>query len=96
MKVFFVFVSLLFVTACAQFDPFVDARREAGQKEMIGSSKPNAPVVCSGLFTDQSERQALADAECKKVGKKAVSQQISSFECKLFLPVKERFVCVED
>jgi hypothetical protein len=96
MKKGFLILSLvLFVSACAEFSPFVDARREAGQITPVGSSRPDAPVVCSGLFTDASERLALAEAECQKIGKKAQSVQVSSFDCKLFLPVKEKFVCVE-
>ena len=94
MKKLFIVVSFFLVSACAQFEPFVDARREAGQVTPVGSSKPEAPVVCSGVFTSQAERQALADDECEKIGKKAISESISSFDCKLFLPVKERFICV--
>ena len=62
----------------------------------VGSSRPNAPVICSGLFVEAEERLALADAECKKQGKKAVSESVSSFDCKLFLPVKEKFICVDE
>lgn len=94
MKKLFIISSFFLVSACAQFEPFVDARREAGQVATVGSSKPEAPVVCSGVFTSQKERQALADEECKKIGKKAVSESVSLFDCKLFLPVKERFICV--
>ncbi len=96
MKKLFVILSFFLVCACAQFEPFVDARREAGQVSTVGSSKSEAPVVCSGVFTSQEERQALADEECEKNGKKAVSESVSSFDCKLFLPVKERFVCVSE
>lgn len=95
MKLFFIVVSMLCVSACAQFDPFIDSRREAGQLATVGASRPEAPVVCSGLFTEPSERLALADEECKKIGKRALSQEISSFDCKLFLPVRERFICVD-
>lgn len=95
MKWIVVFVSVLTVSACAQFDPFIDARREAGEVTPVGSSRPEAPVVCSGLFTEPAERLVLADAECQKIGKKAVSEEVSSFDCKLFLPVKEKFVCVD-
>lgn len=96
MKKIFCLICFCFLGACAQFEPFVDARREAGQVVPVGSSRPEAPVVCSGLFTEQIERQALADKECEKIGKKAVSESVSSFDCKLFLPVKERFICVSE
>ncbi len=87
--------SLLFVSSCTQFEPFVDARREAGQIETIGSSSKDRPVVCSGFWVDSQERLVLAEKECQKIGKTAKSQSLQSFECRLFTPVKETFSCVE-
>ena len=94
MKLFLLFGSFFFLMGCSQFEPFVDARREAGQLEKVGSSKPDRPVVCSGLWTEAEERFSLAQSECEKNGKVAKSISLQSFECKLFAPVKETFVCV--
>ncbi|MBQ8251456.1 MAG: hypothetical protein IJY92_06060 [Alphaproteobacteria bacterium] len=94
MKFFLLIGSFFLLSACAQFEPFVDERREAGQIETVGSSKPGSPVVCSGFWTTKEERFLLAQAECEKMGKIAQSKSIHSFECKLFAPVKETFVCV--
>ena len=94
LKSVIVLSGLISLTACSQFEPFVDARREAGQVTPIGSSRPGYPVVCSGLWRDASERLALAEAECAKLGQTAVSVQTKSFDCKLFTPVKESFKCV--
>ena len=94
LKSVIVLLGLMSLSACSQFEPFIDARREAGQVTPIGSSRLGRPVVCSGLWRDATERLALADAECAKLGKKAVSVQTKSFDCKLFTPVKEFFECV--
>ena len=85
----------LFLSSCGQFEPYVDARREAGQLETVGFSKPDYPVVCSGFWSEQEERYLLAQSECLKMGKVAKSLSVESFECKLFTPIKETFVCVE-
>ena len=95
MRFFFLFGCFFFLMACSQFEPFIDARREAGQLEKVGSSKPGQPVVCSGLWTEAKERFLLAQSECEKIGKVAKSTSVQSFECKLFAPIKETFVCVE-
>ena len=87
------FLSSVCLMGCSQLSPFVDARREAGQIEPVGSSRPEKPVVCSGYFSLPEERLELAQKECDKLGKKAVSKDISMFECKLLAPVKEVFVC---
>lgn len=97
MKVFNALVlcfSFGLMAGCSQVSPFVDARREAGQITPVGSSRPGSPVVCSGLWREAGERLALAEAECEKLGKKAVSVSVSSFDCKLLTPVKETFQCV--
>lgn len=95
IKFFLLCGGFFFLTACSQFEPFVDARREAGQLEKVGSSKPEKPVVCSGLWTEAKDRFLLAQSECEKIGKVAKSTSVQSFECKLFAPIKETFVCVE-
>ena len=61
-----VFASML--SACSQFGPFVDRRREAGGLSdgalYVGKSKPEAPAVCyNRLYTKYTEVKALADAE---------------------------------
>ena len=95
MRLFVLLGSFLILGACSQFEPFVDARREAGQVASVGSSKPERPVVCSAYWDGEEERLDLAQRECEKIGKKAQSQTIQFFECKFFTPVKESFVCVE-
>lgn len=93
MKRFFFVLLCLFITACSQVEPFIDARREAGQVEPIGSSRPNRPVVCYGLFGSEEDRQALAQSVCDEQGKEAVFQAREGFSCKLLTPVREIYTC---
>ncbi len=95
LKILSVMVGVVFVSACSQFEPFVDARREAGQIETIGASRPNQPVVCSFYGVDPQTRLVLAEKECQKLGKVAKSQSVDLFNCRLLTPVKETFSCVE-
>ena len=88
-KIFFLGFSFL-LCSCVSY---VDARREAGQVATIGSSKPEAPVVCSAMWEDADARLALAQQECDKLKKQAVSKKVDWFACSLFSPVKEQFVC---
>ncbi len=96
MKVFsvaFILCSVLMFSACSQFEPFVDSRREAGQVARIGSSTPDKPVVCYGLVGTQSDFDVLANDECAKKNKKAVFETTESFSCKIFTPQKAVYRC---
>ena len=93
---------LFFVSSCSLFEPFIDRRRNAGVEDIknlyVGRSTPTNPAVCyNGLITNETEIQALADAECKKhnTGTKAVKTHTSKFTCKMFLPSHDYFECVK-
>ncbi len=94
-------LSLLFcLSACAQFGPFEDRRREPGTEYVyVGASKPGRPAVCyNPLFTGKEKLQAMADGLCQKYKKntRAVSVDRDYFSCRLFVPSKAYYKCVAD
>ncbi len=91
-----------FLSACAQFGPFVDRRREAGGLAdgalYVGKSTANEPAVCyNRLYTSYNEVKALADAECvkNKTGTKAEPIKETVFSCRLLIPNHYYFKCVQ-
>ena len=91
---------LFIVGACSLTDPFVDRRREAGRPKdnlYVGSSKPDAPVICyNGLRTSFDEVQKMADEECVKhdTGTAARLDDEEVFACRIMTPTKAKFQCV--
>ncbi len=84
---------LLLLVGCGSFDPVIDARREAGMKDPVGWSRPDAPAVCYGLVGGRERADKMADIECEKIGKKAVFQTEQSFACTLITPVRAVYKC---
>ena len=87
-------VLLLGMTGCSLTDPFVDARREAGQVEPVGSSTDDYPVICYG-FSSQEEVDQLAQNECSKTNRQSVFIRKENFSCSLFMPQKAIYQCVQ-
>lgn len=84
----------LLLGACAGA-PFVDGRREAGQKEPVGASTPDRVAVCySSRNTTPREVLALAQAECAKTHRAAVFDGQDVFRCALLTPTRVFFKCV--
>ena len=84
----------LFVSACGQFTPFIDARREAGQVELIGQSTPDKVAVCyNPIWSDQKKVKELAKEECAKTNRKAVYDDTKWFSCRLVNPSTAFFNC---
>jgi len=74
--------------------PFVDSRREAGQVKPVGQSTPERPAICyMPMWTGEETLQAMADEECAKKNKKAVLEDTSYFNCRLFAPNTAFFRC---
>lgn len=94
---FFVFpcflCSIIFLVGCAQVEPFVDARREAGTLVPAGSSTKENPVICYGIIGTPEEREALAQSVCDESNRQAVLKEKNYFDCKLLTPVKEIYQC---
>jgi len=89
------------VSACSQFAPFEDRRREPGTIRIYkGESKPGAPAICyNPMFYDKEEDiKAQADELCQKnkPGTHAEFVDVSYFSCRLFIPSKAYYKCVAD
>ena len=82
------------LSGCAEVRPFVDARREAGQVEPVGQSRPERIAVCyNAWWDDDVDILQLAEAECAKQGKHAVADGISYFNCRLVTPSTAFYQC---
>ena len=79
------------LTACA---PFIDSRREAGQKAPVGQSTPKRPAICyNPLWTGEKTLQSMADEACAAIGKKAKTDDVQYFNCRLLTPNTAFFKC---
>ena len=101
-KIFSILLFLSFICSCSILDPYVDRRREPGTSDInrlyIGKSKPEAPAICyNSLLTEESELQAMADAECIKnnTGTHAEFIKKDGFSCKVLLPATAFYKCVK-
>jgi hypothetical protein len=75
--------------------PFVDGRREAGQKNTVGPSTPDRVAVCySSQGSTPAEILALAKEECAKTNRTPVFDGQDQFQCALFAPTRAYFKCV--
>ncbi len=100
LKLSLLLFPLFYMTACSQFGPFEDRRREPGTEYVyVGASKPGKPVICyNPLFTKQYKLKAMADELCaeNKVGTHAEEADHDYFSCRLFVPSKTYYKCVAD
>ena len=90
------------LSSCSLLDPFVDRRRNAGEKDMsklyVGKSTPEEPAICYNILTTNYEEvKKMADEECikHKTGTHAVPVKQTQFTCRLFLPTHIYFKCVK-
>lgn len=88
------------VSSCSLFQPFVDRRRNAGEKDMsklyVGRSKTDEPAICYNILTTSyAEVKKMADEECikHKTGTHAVPVKQTQFTCRLLLPTHIYFKC---
>ena len=85
---------VLFVSACGQFTPFVDAHREAGQVQLVGQSTPDKVAVCyNPIWSDKNFVKMLAEQECAKTKRKAVYNDTKWFSCRLVNPTTAFYDC---
>lgn len=91
IKFFSVILLGTFLMGCA---PFVDSRREAGQVKTVGQSTPERPAICyMPLWTGEETLQSMADEVCAQQNKKAVFEDTSYFNCRLFAPSTSFYRC---
>ena len=86
--------SVLFLSACGQFAPFVDSHREAGQVQLRGQSSSEKAAICyNPIWSDKKEVEQLAEAECQKTNRHAVYDDTRWFSCCLINPSTAFYKC---
>ena len=95
MKKIVVLGSALFLSACAQFEPFVDARREAGQLLTVGQSTPNKVAVCyNPLWSNEKEIEKLAADACAQTKRIPQLDGRKYFSCTFVSPSTVFYKCI--
>ena len=83
LKKIFILFFFIGVAGCAEVKPFVDARREAGQMQPIGQSRPDKIAVCyNPIWHDDMDIIKLAEEACAQNNKKAVYSETKYFNCR--------------
>lgn len=85
----------LFLASCAQFEPFVDARREAGHVETIGQSTPDKVAICyNPIWSDDQEIEKLAVEACAQTKRKPQFDEKKYFTGTLVNPATAFYQCI--
>ena len=100
LKLSMLLILCAIVSACSQIEPFEDRRREPGTAQIyIGSSHPGEPAICyNPLFYKQEIVKQKVDELCRnhKEGMHAELVNVDYFTCRLFVPSKAYYKCVDD
>jgi len=84
----------LLLSACSEFGPFVDARREAGQVAPVGQSRPDRIAVCyNPLWHSKKSIEQLAIDACAQQNKQATYTDTSYFNCRFVSPNTAFYTC---
>jgi hypothetical protein len=74
--------------------PWVDTRREGGEVETVGRSKPGRPVICFAPGeTSAAELQAMAQTVCDETGGTARWVGVERWQCRMMTPHRAIFTC---
>jgi hypothetical protein len=85
-------LTLAALASCA--NPYVDSRREAGQKQPVGRSTPDMVAICfSPSQTPREQLTALAQPECAKTGRVATYDHEDPWSCTLLAPNRAYYRC---
>ena len=91
------FVAVAIIAAlngCAN-TPYVDARREAGQREPVGASSPDLVAICYSRYAvTRADVIKLADSECGKTGRVAKFDHEDAWACTFIAPARAFYRCV--
>ena len=94
MKTISVIILAGVLTACSQFVPFEDTRREAGRVQPVGQSTNTRPVICyNPLWHDLDQTKPLAEQACARTNKKAIYVETETVSCRLFNPSAAIYKC---
>lgn len=84
---------IILLSACGTA-PYVDSRREAGQREPVGTSTADTVAICySSHSTTPEEIFKLAESECAKTGRVPVLADQVEWSCTLFAPTRIFYRC---
>lgn len=85
-------LTLAALASCA--NPYVDSRREAGQKLPVGRSTPDMVAICfSPSKTPREQLTALVQPECAKTGRVAAFDHEDPWSCTLLAPTRAYYRC---
>lgn len=85
---------ILLLSACGTA-PYVDSRREAGQREPVGTSTADLVAICyASQSTTPEAIYKLAESECAKTGRTPVLADQADWSCTLFAPTRIFYRCV--
>lgn len=100
LKLSTLFFLCVIVAGCAQLKPFEDRRREPGTQQVyVGASRPQTPAICyNPLWNDKDDTKAIADELCRQNKAKTHAEfvKVEYFSCRLFVPAKAFYKCVDD
>ncbi len=75
--------------------PYVDSRREAGQREPVGTSTPDVVAICySSRNATPEQLFKLAESECAKTGRVPELADQAEWSCTMFAPTRIFYRCV--
>ncbi len=75
--------------------PYVDSRREAGQREPVGTSTPDTVAICySSQNATPEQLYKLAESECAKTGRVPELAHQAEWSCTVFAPTRIFYHCV--
>ena len=84
----------LFLGACGAA-PYVDSRREAGQREPVGTSTADTVAICySSQSATPEDLYKLAESECAKTGRLPELASQERWSCTVAAPTRIFYRCV--
>ena len=87
-------LGLVALAGCATA-PYIDSRREAGQKAPVGPSSADIPAICYSSYGSGREAATkLADSECAKTGRIAAFDHETAWSCTVKAPTRAFYRCV--
>ena len=75
--------------------PYVDSRREAGQREPVGTSTADVVAICySAQSATPEQLYKLAESECAKTDRVPQLAHQADWSCTVFAPTRIFYRCV--
>lgn len=84
------------VSGCAEVpgsSPWVDSRRESGTDQRVGLSTLDNPAICYADNSQWKDVLALAEKECARTHRHAVSERVDDWQCRVITPHRAIFRC---